>query len=622
MPEDRLDIPRLARFQTADIAFEERADSAGKLRFPASSEAPVERYFGTEVLSHVKGAIRTERIDSGAAPLLFNHDWADPVGMLDGAHLEDGRLVVDAHLFDTARAREVAQMVKGGLRNVSIGYQLHVVEEQKKEQRFLATDWEPLEVSIVTVPADPSVGIGREAEHKYSVRILRAESPAAPAAQPGVHSMDQSTTAAAGSSADATVQNNGTETERLRIKGITALCRQHKVDEQTRDQWIDSGKTVDEAAQGVLDIIAARAERNPETVAKLDLTSKEVQRYSLLRAVNAALDKNWQKAGFEAETSRAIAQRLNKVPDANTFYVPFEVQQREVPIQRRDLPPHLQRDMTVATASAGGYLVDTQNLGFIELLRNRSVAFRMGVRRLSGLNGNVTVPKQSGSGTAYWLGTEATAITESNQTFTQVSLSPHTVGAYTEVSRLLTLQSSPDAEGIITSDLSKIVSIAADLAVLNGSGAAGQPLGIINTPSIGATTATSADYGKILDFQADVAGANVVPMSGGYVTTSAVAKILAAKSRFSNTDTPLWDGNLWDATMAGFRAMSSEQMPTGTMLFGDWSEVVVAEWGVLEIAVNPAANFAAGIIGIRAFYSMDVGVRYAGAFSYSSSVTA
>lgn len=426
--------------------------------------------------------------------------------------------------------------------------------------------------------------------------------------------MDPSTTAAAGTSADvSSVRNDGTEMERARIKAISDLCRAHKIDDKTRDEWTyQSALTPDDAARRVLDIIATRTAQAPQTEAKLDLSAKDLKQYSMLRAINATLDRKWDKAGLELECSRAIADRLNKVPSANTFYVPFDVQQR--PVQRRDL--------STATGGAGGYLVGTQNVGFVDMLYNRSVCFRMGATRLSGLSGNVTVPRQSGSATGYWLGTEATAITEGNQTFTQMAMTPHTVGAYTEVSRQLILQSSPDIEGVVTSDLSRLVAVEVDRVGLRGSGAAGEPLGIVGTPSIGATTATGVTYTKLLDFQVDLAAANVIPVRGGYVTTSAVAAILAGLPRFSSTDTPLWDGNLWDATMAGFPAMSSEQMASGTMLFGDWSELVIAEWGVLEIAVDPTANFAAGIIGIRAMYSVDVGVRRAAAFSYSSSVTA
>jgi HK97 family phage prohead protease len=102
-----------------------------------------------------------DRMNGGAAPLLFNHNWNDPVGMIDGARLKDGRLWVDAHFFDTDRAKEVAAMVEGGMRNVSIGYELYEVTEDTKANRYTATDWGVLEVSFATVPADPSVGVGR-----------------------------------------------------------------------------------------------------------------------------------------------------------------------------------------------------------------------------------------------------------------------------------------------------------------------------------------------------------------------------------------------------------------------------------------------------------------------------
>ena len=136
-------------------------------------------------------------------------------------------------------------------------------------------------------------------------------------------------------------------------------------------------------------------------------------------------------------------------------------------------PEHLRgrRDLTVASAPGGGYLVGTQNISFIEMLRNRSVAYRMGAMRLGGLQGNVTVPKQTGAATWYWLASESTNITESQQTLGQMALSPKTGGAYTEISRQLLLQSSPDAEVLVTSDLGRVGGLGIDSAVLAGSGA-------------------------------------------------------------------------------------------------------------------------------------------------------
>jgi HK97 family phage major capsid protein len=266
--------------------------------------------------------------------------------------------------------------------------------------------------------------------------------------------------------------------------------------------------------------------------------------------------------------------------------------------------------------------VGTENVGFIEMLRNRSVAFRMGVRRLSGLQSSVTIPRQSVAATAYWLANEATDVTESQQTFVQVALTPKNVGAYTEISRQLLLQSSPGAEGIVTDDLAQQVALAADLAVLEGAGSGGEPSGITLASGLGSVTGTSLAAPGVLEFQSDVAASNVMPLRGGYVTTPAVAALLMVRPELPTTGTErLWKGNVWDGQMFGFPAMSSNQLTAASMLFGDWQEVVVGEWGVLEVEVNPYANFQAGIIGVRAMYSMDVGVRRPFAFSRATSIT-
>lgn len=617
----------------ADIRIERRAKDGTRLSFPASSEEPVERWYGTEILSHDADAIRLKRLRAGAVPLLFNHMTDDPVGMVDDARIENGRLMVDAHLFDTERAREIGSMVEGGLRNVSIGYQVHTVQERVKEQEYLAIDWEPLEVSIVTVPADATVGIGRDADDQARpVRVVRAAEDSQPAA-PAAASLERATMpddkkAAAGAIAEPEVRQHASVTaqpaqpaqapgaqdlENARIRAINYFAKANNIADNVRNHWIGTGASLEQVGEDILRILEERGRTNPQPASALGLTEKETREFSIARMILAVRDKDFSRVGFELECTREISKRLGAVPDPNKFYVPFDVQQRAVEIQRRDL--------TVATAGAGGYLVATQNVGFIELLRNRSVAMRMGAMRLTGLTGNVTVPRQSAAATAYWLANEATAITESQQTFVQMALAPKTVGAYTEISRQLLLQSNPAAEAIVTTDLASQVALAADLASINGSGAAGQPTGIINTAGVGSVTGTSIDFAKVLEFQTDVAAANVQPARGGYVTTPAVASLLIQRVKYTSTASPIWEGNVWDGQVVGFPAMSSNQMPAATMIFGDWASLVLAEWGTLEIEVNPYANFQAGIIGVRAMYTMDVGVRIPAAFSVASSIT-
>lgn len=617
------------------IAQIERTDAlrqARTLRISFSSETAVQRFFGREVLAHDPGAARMDRMNGGAAPLLFNHNPDDPIGIVEPGSAQiagDRRGYADITFFDTPRGDEVRSMVSQGLRNVSFGYDIYAVTEYPGDDLYRVIDWEPLEISIVSVPADPSVGVGRaDAGSEHEVRVMRASAPdrrtavrdAAPSSASTAVTMKgkhmDSTTAAAGASADSTVTNDGTQLERLRIRTITDLARQHKIDDKTRDEWIDKGLTVDVASSKVLDILAERGRNAPAQDARVGLSSKEVRNYSLHRAMNAVLaHKGWDKAGLEFEAHKTIRDRLNKDCGENSFFVPVEVQERAV-------ATHEKRELTVATTSAGGYLVETSNQGFIDILRNRSVVMAMGARRLSGLQGNLTVPKQSGAATAYWLSTESTSITESAQAFGQMALSPKNVGAYVEISRQLLLQSSPSAEQITMTDLAAQLGLAVDSAGLNGSGSSGQPTGILNTSGIGSSASgTTLGYPGLIDMQSDVASANALNAACGYVTTPAIAGLLMGRQRFTNTNTPVWDGNMLNAAAAGFNAMSSNQVPSATMIFGDFNQLVVAEWGVLEVEVNPVANFQAGIVGVRAIYSVDIGVRYAGAFSKVGSIT-
>ena len=239
------------------------------------------------------------------------------------------------------------------------------------------------------------------------------------------------------------------------------------------------------------------------------------------------------------------------------------------------------------------------------------------------LAGEITIPKQTGANTAYWLSTESTAITEGNLTLGQLPLTPKNVGAYQEISRQLLLQSSPAVDTLVMNDLAKVVALAIDAAAISGSGTSGQPTGITNTAGIGSVVGTSLGWPGIVEFQTDVAGSNALINSAtiGYVTTPLVAGALKQRQRFTSTDSPLWEGGLHDGMMAGCKAMSSAQMAAGTMLFGDWSQLVIGEWGVLEIAVNPFTNFQAGIVGVRAIQTVDVGIRVPGAFSLATSIT-
>jgi HK97 family phage major capsid protein len=691
----------LYRFASLQGAQATRAKKDGDLvvRMAFSSEEPYERWFGIEVLDHSEKAVRLGRLNDGAS-VLFNHNANEirgahmPGSVAIGA---DRVLRGDVRLTAATQAgRETIALVESGvLTKTSVGYRIYKVIEQTKAKSadgvgaatvereldgaaferllgkfsadgrgdlaafrreldelaggtleraddepavYRVVDWEPIENSLVTIPADPTVGVGRGLDEVAPARVRAAGNLAGPAAvSPKGKSMTVDANGAAAAIADnpnpspqpgagdGQPSPSAVQLEQARRKGIENLCRMAKLDDKLRDMWVSQGISVEAASDEALRVIEDRGRYNPQPASRVGLTEREAQRFSLGRAIIAAASNNWQNAGFEAECSRAVAAKINAVPDPKRFYVPFEALERQFDPsamgqmrQALGLPMAGQRDLT----ASGSFLVATNNVGFIEILRNRSVAFMMGARRLSGLVGNVTIPRQSAAATATWLANEAAAAAEAQQTFVQVALSPKNVAAYTEISRQLLLQSAPAAEGIVSEDLAAVVALAADLAALEGSGASGQPTGIANTSGIGSVTGTSLASAGVIEFQTDVASANVMPARGGYVTTPAVAGLLMTRPELPTTGTErLWKGNIWNGRLFDFPAMTSNQLTAASMIFGDWNELVIGEWGVLEVEVNPFANFQAGIIGVRAIYSLDVGVRRPFAFSRATTIT-
>lgn len=598
----------------ADRAFVLQRDTvnveARTVEMAFSSEAPYRRWWGVEILDHTQSSIDLSRMSSHAN-LLCDHDTTDVIGVVESVNIGADRIARALVRFGkSARAEEIFQDVIDGIRkNVSVGYIINeaVLEsysEDEDESTYRVTSWTPYEVSLVSVPADFTVGVGRSAEQNQADAPTLAQTRQE---QIMTTATQENATAQAAVDIDALTKNvKASEAQRAsEIILIGAQFSQYEGVQAAAQEAVRSGESVGEFRAKVMEKISTQKPITPD----VGLTTKEVKNYSLMRALKALVDKDWKTAGFERECHDAILKRagLGEAPN-NGFYVPYEVQTR---------------DLTAGTAADGGRLVATDNLGgnFIDLLRNRSVLSAMGARFLTGLVGNVTIPKQTGAATANWLANEATGATESQMVFGQLALTPKNVIAYSEISRQLMLQSSPSIDALVMDDLAKVLALAIDTAGLSGSGAAGQPTGITNTAGIGAVTGTTLGYAGIVEFQTDVAQSNALAANCGYVTTPSVAGLLKGRQRFSSTDTPIWQGNILDGEIEGFKAMSSMQMASASMLFGDFSQVIIGEWGMLEVAINPYANFAAAITGIRAIQTCDIGVRYPGAFSLATSIT-
>mgnify|MGYP000889993010 CR=1 FL=1 len=676
--------------RTVELGRGKDTDGDYVVKVAFASDLPYERWWGIEVLECTPEAVRLDRLNDGA-PILYNHDKDE----LRGTHVkgsakcdDDGVLRGEIRLSSvTQDCRDTLALVKSGiLTKASVGYLIHkVVEKSKKKDgtpqeithegrmfsgvlersfqeapgdraaflrsldqargaeadrgtdeppTFLVMDWEPYENSLVTIPADNSVGVGRTAERAVpTTHVQQAESAARSSTMTEEEKRAAEKAAQEKAAAEAAqrsaITSGGDDTavahEAQRQKAISNLCRANKIDPRTEEHWIRSGKPLDQVSEELVKVMEERGKDvNTDSPAFLGMERGEVERYSISRAIHAIANKNWGKAGLELKAHEAIAKRLGRAVEENSILVPLEVQDRlSAQVLARQAQARGQRDFNTSTGG-GAYLIETQNVGFMELLRNRSVFLNMGAMRIPSLTGSVTIPRQSAAGTAYWLANETSQLTESNPTLVQMTLTPKTVGAYTEISRQLLLQSAPGADIIVMNDIARVVALGIDAAGFTGTGSNGQPQGLTGgrgISGVGSVTGTSLGVAGVIEFQADVAGANALSPSCGYVTTPTVAGLLMQRARFSNTDTPLWEGNMLDGKVFGFRAMSSNQVPSATVLFGDFGTVVIAEWGVLQIDVNPQADFKAGIIGVRGLASVDIGFRLPAGFSLASSVT-
>ena len=622
--------------------------SVGKGRtfeFPFSSEYPVERYFGKEVLKHDDRSVDFSRLNSGAAPLLWNHDPDRHIGIVEKAYIdkETKRAYAKVRFSRNKFASEVLDDVKDGiLRGISFGYQIKNMEEE--DGTFIADDWAVHEVSITPIPADPTVGIGRSLissnedlsdpsqpntiniDNKSPEEEIRS---AATTASPSVPSMEEKSqetvvdTATAVEAPEPVIEKaersaevdvaaevkRALEEEQVRTSSIYAVCRQHGADDLTQG-FIKDGKSVSEVNGEILDLISKRSEASNTPIRSTDMSSnevgleaKEVKRFSFLRALHALsnpADRQAQEAAsFEREVSEEASKRYGK--PANGILVPNEV---------------LKRDLTVGTATAGGNLVADDLLAgsFIDILRNRMAIMQAGTTVLSGLTGNISIPRQTSASTAYWVG-EGSAPTESQQAFDQVNMTPKTLGGYVDFSRKTLLQASIDVEQFVRGDLAKVLALELDRAGIYGTGSSNQPTGLTQTTGIGTQTITTyGTFAEYIGMETDVASANADAGALKYIVNAAARGALKSTEKASGTAQFVWEGN----EINGYPALVSNQLANNDVLFGDFSQLVLGTWSGVDLTVDPYAGATSGNVRVIALQDVDFAVKQPGAFCYGT----
>ena len=567
-----------------------------------SSEMEVDRGWGMEVLDHSPGAIKSEFIGSGRAPLLVDHDMADQVGVVEQIEIGSDRVARARVRFGKSkRAEEIWQDVVDGIRsNVSVGYVINeMVQDGKRGDRevFRATSWTPLEISIVSIPADTSVGVGRS--------IVAAESHPKIEVKPMSEDIN-------------VVRDDAAKAERSRVAAILDLATRHN-QREFGEAAIRDGASLDQFRGALLDKVGSKPLHVNNEVG---LSDKEVRNFSFVRAIRALSNpqdrRAQEEAAFEFDASRAAAAKEGR--DSRGIMIPADV---------------LYRDLTTSTASGtskAGNTVATDLLAerFIDVLRNRMVLNTLGAQFLTGLQGNVAIPRKTSAADVYWVG-ENTAPTESTNkpAFDQVTMSPKTLAAYVDYSRRLMLQSSLDVEAMVRNDLATSIAVAMDGAAVAGSGT-NRPTGVLNTSGIGSVTlgtnGGAPTWAMVTNLVKEVEVDNALNGAAAFLTNGQV------KAKMANTPRQASgvEGNFIlgpdIANLFGYPLITSQQVPSnlskgsasGTlsaMIFGVWSDLLVGQWSGIDLMADPYTGSNAGTVRIVAFHDCDFAVRHPESFA-------
>jgi len=604
---------RIYRSGTIERADAGEDDRTVELSF--SSEEPYPRWWGVEVLGHKKSEVDMSFIDSGRAPFLVDHSRTvdDQVGVIEKAWLESGRGRARVRFGKSARAAEFLARVRDGeLSNISVGYEIRKLRLESEEdgvETYRATDWMPHEISLVTVPADVTVGIGRSADDKLKqltleeVKTMSTEDEKKPA---------PATTAPAQRTAEVN-RDDVLREERERVSEIQAIGEKHNMADKAREA-IKAGSTVAAFRGVVLDALGDAGPEKMAAAAQIGLTKKEAQTFSFMRIIRAMAnptDRRAQEAAkFEFEVGEAAAKKVGR--EARGVMVPNDVL----------VVPQVRTTLTYGTAATAGNLVakELASASFIDVLRNAMMTRALGATIFNDLVGDLDIPRKNAASSATWISSEGGDATESNFTTDLVSFRLKTIAAYTVATRKMMAQSSIDIETMVRDDLAQGIALGVDLAALHGTGASGQPTGIAATAGIGSvvggTNGLAPTWAHVVNLETEVAVDNAAIGSLAYLTNAKVRGKLKQTEKASSTAQYVWG----DDGLNGYKTEVSNQVSSGltkgtsngvcsAIFFGNWADLAIGFWSGVDILVDPITLGLSGGVRVIAHQDCDVQLR-------------
>lgn len=679
-------MPQLkTRHLTATINRSSVNEEARTVEIAVSSETPVDRWGALEVLDHSPGAVDLSRFRDGAA-FLLDHDPTKQIGVIESPQLGADRVLrATVRLGRSTQAQEALQDIVDGIKSkISVGYSYDWAEVDSTRtaegvQLYTIKKWQPMEASLVAIPADATVGVGR-------AKAKADEDPDGPLDPDG--ELDPENPADGEEPDDGDEERKGRSTthhlahraahlkepimgaensnggqsaahvEELKTASTSAttrateildLCQTFGLAERAKD-LIASGREVNDIKSEVL----AEAQKRLKPIAVgVDLTEKERKSYSYARAISLAADQAEGKrvAGFESEISDELDKQMPVTHKRRGgLFIPTSLRASKLSETMGASGPTLTESQRLAvmnflTRAGGSGSIDSQTANYIkevvftqyggeliEVLRNAALVVKMGARVLPGLSSPIAFPRQTADIAATWVAENPGADVAGSQVATDlVTLTPKTLQGTTAYSRQLLVQSSVDVEAMVIESLAYSHALAWDLAAIHGSGASNQPKGIYSQSGVGSHAFSgNPTYADLLAMETLVADANAILGALGFLTRPSAANKMKGTLEFAvNGSKKIWEGTMLEGEVDGYRAMASNQVSktlgAGTnetgIIFGNWNDLLIGQFGgAMETIVDPYSKKKQGLIEVTSFQMCDVEVRHAASFAVGTAM--
>ncbi|WP_444922685.1 phage major capsid protein (plasmid) [Microbulbifer sp. DLAB2-AF] len=613
----------------------------------ASETEEVERWYGIEKLICTSEAVDLSLLNNNA-PVLVMHDRWEQIGVVEESRVDaDRKARARLRYSRVGKGAEHFQDVIDGIRTkISVGYrilEMKLVEEREDGPNlYHVTRWQPYEISDVSLAADDAVGVGRSATtpaatpnppesddaggEGRSAAPTVSDSPATPS---NPKPLEATMTEEEKSAAQEAARKQGSADETQRVADILDTAEAYSADNALVQAHLrDTSKTKHHLMEAILSAQADERGTQAESP-EIGMSDKEVRQFSFLKLFRAMaypeIAHFRKDAAFEMECSVAAAEK-EKGERQGSQMIPHDVlvASRHMSMGALQQAGFDTRALSATLSDTGSNLVGTQHLAasFIDLLRNRMVLARFGAMTLTGLSGNLAIPRQIGSTGMYWLDPENSNIpAEGLPTFDQVALTPKNGATFTEITRQLLLQSSPDVENLVRMDIAKEMALGLDKAGLYGTAANGQPRGISNMTGINVVdfAAVNPTFAEVVQMETETALDNADESNAGYAMGPGMRGYFKTTEKFPGSNgATIWEaGNL----VNGYGTVVSNQVLAGELFHGNFSDLIIGMWGGLDMLVNPYSGDKAGTIRITAHQSCDTACRHPESFTHGKKFT-